>query len=79
MTIMGAVFIEVILLVWRVNLSFVGGVKYLQAIFVYARYGPKIGAASVNLLASPLVSSMVRVSGQSRQSMMAPESSSLDT
>lgn len=34
MTMMGAVLIEVILFVVRVSLSFVGGVKYLQAIFV---------------------------------------------
>ncbi len=37
-----------------------------------------MGATSVNLLASALVSSVVRVSGQSRQSMIAPESNSLD-
>ena len=79
MTMMGAVLMAVILFVVRVNLSLVGGVKYLQAIFVYARYGPKIGAAVVKRLASALVSSMVRVSDQSRQSMIAPESRALDT
>lgn len=34
MTITGAVLIEVILFVDRVSLSLVGGVKYLQEIFV---------------------------------------------
>ena len=34
MTMIGAVLIEVILFVVRVSLSLVGGVKYLQAIFV---------------------------------------------
>ena len=34
MTIIGAVLIEVILFVVRVSLSFVGGVKYLQFMFV---------------------------------------------
>jgi hypothetical protein len=34
MTMIGAVLIDVILLVVRVSLSLVGGVKYLQAIFV---------------------------------------------
>ena len=52
MTIIGAVLIEVILLVLRVSLSLVGKVKYLQAIFEYARYGPKIGATSVNRFTS---------------------------
>ena len=78
MTIIGAVLIEVILLVLRVNLSLVGKVKYLQAIFEYARYGPKIGATSVNRFTSALVCSVVRVSGQSRQSMIAPESKVFD-
>ena len=55
MTMIGAVLIEVILFVARVNLSLVGAVKYLQAIFVYARYGPKIGAASVKRWASALI------------------------
>lgn len=43
----GAVLIDVILFVVRVSLSVAGGVKNLQAIFVYARYGPKTGARSV--------------------------------
>ena len=46
MTMMGAVLIEVILFVVRVSLSLVGGVKYLQAIFEYARYGPNTGACA---------------------------------
>ena len=37
MTMMGTLLIEVILLVVRHNLSFVGVVKYLQAVLEYAR------------------------------------------